>query len=318
MGKSSNDPNMAFLEEAALRNAPLSMCKPDLLGREPMPRGRFLAPENGSIVVENLQVPGRKVDVAVGAVLEAFFQHEGRLFNFRSRVLEMDAPVQLNGAMMVRGMKISVPKRIEAGNRRQIYRQSFASINPPVEVSAWAVPRSALTPQQTEWLGSHEDDQGIGSGAGDPAGAGDFGGTEFLIERSESTNNQLASSSLVPCAIPGLGLNQLGPLMRTAAHWRGEIADASEFGIGLTLHDVVYSRLKIFQPLAVRFTLPDSDRPMEFLFEVRRVQSLKSGARLGGLLIINAKNLQEVRSSRDLAAFALQIQRERVRSRRAA
>lgn len=291
-----------------------------------MPRGRFLAPANGSIVIENLQVPGRKVDVSVDSVLEAFFQHDGRLFSFRTRVLEMDSPVRLNGTVMVRGMKITVPKKIEVGNRRQIYRQSFATVNPRVEVSAWAVPRAVLTPDQAERLRELEESDLIDQARDAQQSAKETPeapsepstGTEFVIERSEASNNQLVSSDSVQTSVPGLGLSQLESVMKTSPHWMGEVADASEFGIGLTLHDVVYSRLKIFQPLAIRFTLPDIDEPLKFLFEVRRVQSLKSGARLGGLVLINAVNQREVEASRQLSAFALQVQRERVRSRKVA
>lgn len=319
MGKDDPNTGMTILEEAALRNVPLSMSKPELIGREPMPRGRFLAPENGAIVVENLQVPGRRVDVEVGSMLEAFFQHDGRLYNFRTRVLEMDAPVQLNGEVLVRGMRVSAPAKIEAGNRRQIYRQSFASVNPPVRVSAWAVPRTVLTPDQAAFLAELEraEHDGTASPRTNQADAG-AGGTEFLIERSGESTNQIRSTDAVQAAVPDLGLSQVGQLMRTPAHWTGEIADASEFGLGLTLHDVVYSRLKVFQPLAIRFSLPDIKQPLQFLLEVRRVQPLNSGARLGGLMLVNARNQDEVKASREVAAFALQIQRERVRNKRAA
>lgn len=310
MGKPKADPNLAFLEQAAMRNAPISISKPEALGKEPMPRGRFLVRNDGVIIIENLQVPGRSVQISVGAVLEAFFQHEGRLFNFRARVLEMDTPVQLNGAVMVRGMKISAPTKVEAGNRRHIYRQSFASVNPPVGVDVWAVPRDLLTPEQSEFLGEIEEAE-----ASSERTPGDAGEDQAKPDQPE--NNQLVSSNLVQTSVPGLGLGQLAGLMTRPPHWRGEIADASEFGVGLTVHDIVYSRLKVFQPLAIRFRLPEVSTPMEFLFEVRRVQSLKSGARLGGLLLVNAANVGEISALRELASFALRLQRERARSKHA-
>jgi len=310
-GASKPDSSQEILEYAALRNAPLSVSKPELIGKEPMPRGRFLVPEGGAIIIENLQVPGRSVDIAVGDTLEAFFQHDGHLFSFRTRVLEMDAPVQLNGTVMVRGMKIAAPRKIDSGNRRQIYRQSFASVNPLVGVQVWAVPREALSKEQAKLLGEHEEITGGFDNSLEEAG-------EYLIERSGSDTNQLASADLVQASVPGLVLAQLGKVQADPPHWYGEVADASEFGLGLTVHDVVYSRFKIFQPLAIRFRLPESKEPLDFLFEVRRVQRLKAGARLGGLLLINAANQGEVKASRELSAFALHIQRERARKKNAA
>ncbi len=316
MGNSRSKDCLGILEEAASRNAPLSMSKPESIGREPMPRGRFLAPENDSIVVENLQVPGRRVDVQIGSTLEAFFQHEGRLYTFSTRVLEMDKPVRLNGDVLVRGMKVTAPSKVEAGNRRQIYRQSFALVSPPVGVSAWAIPRTVLTADQAEYLAELEQAESVRPRP-EPDEIADPGRTEFLIERSGETTNQIRSAETVRTAIPRLELDQLGDLTRTPPHWSGEIADASEFGIGLTLHDVVYSRLKVFQPLAIRFTLPEIETPLRFLMEVRRVQPLKSGARLGGLLLVNARHQAELKASRDVASFAIQLQRERVRSKKA-
>ena len=68
---------MEALELAALRNAPLSVGRPETIGREPMARGRFLVPKDGVLVLENLQVPGRNVDISVGSIIEAFFPVRG-------------------------------------------------------------------------------------------------------------------------------------------------------------------------------------------------------------------------------------------------
>jgi hypothetical protein len=299
---------MEALELAALRNAPLSVGRPECIGTEPMARGRFLVPKDGVLVLENLQVPGRTVDIAVDAIVEAFFQSDGDLYTFRTRVLEMDTPVQLNDALIVKGMKVVAPKVVEKGNRRRIYRQSFAVAETPVDVEVWAVPEHMLTPQQMEALIRDESEQ--------PESPTDKESVEAWVFEPDAegapkpaTNVAPTPRDIVRTAIPGLTLAQLRPLMDGKPNWRGEIADASEFGVGLSVLRVVYSRLKVFQPLVVRFTLPDSTRPLEFLMEVRRVQALKNGARLGGMFLIDASQGREVQAARELAQFSLQLQR---------
>ncbi len=292
-------------ELASLRNSPLSVIRPGELGKAPMARGRFLLPQGDTMVVENLQIPGRAVAIRVEEAIEAFFQHDGQVYQFRSRVIEMDTPVQLNDTMVVRGMRIAAPKSIERGNRRSIYRQSFASVQPPVDVQAWAVPLDLLTPDQGALLTP------IDAVAGSAA-SGEIEG--FRIERAERVVTGIAPVDTLFETVRGLTLEQVRPVLKTPAHWRGEVADASEFGIGLVLHRLVYSRLKVFQPLAVRFTLPGSDVSSEFLLEIRRVQGAGEGnARLGGMLMINALSASEVRASRELAKFTLDLQRERAR-----
>lgn len=308
---------MEALELAALRNAPLSVGRPECIGKEPMARGRFLVPKDGVLVLENLQVPGRNVDIAVDAVVEAFFQADGDLYTFRTRVLEMDTPVQLNDTLVVKGMKVAAPKSVEKGNRRRIYRQSFAVAESPVDAEVWAVPEHMLTPQQMAALIREESEQPE-TPAADESGDGWVFEPEAGDAPKPVANVAPTPRDIVRTAIPGLSLAQLRPLMDGKPNWRGEIADASEFGVGLSVLRVVYSRLKVFQPLVVRFTLPESTRPLEFLMEVRRVQALKNGARLGGLFIIDASQGREVQAARELAQFSLQLQRARAQRTREA
>lgn len=301
---------MEAFELASLRNSPLSVIRPGELGRSPMARGRFLLPESGTVMVENLQIPGREVAIRVDQAIEGYFQHDGVVYQFRSRVLEMDTPVKLNDTMVVRGMRIAAPKSIERGNRRSIYRQSFASVQPPVDASAWAVPLDLLTPDQRAAC-VPPDGPAPASNDGQIAG--------FTIERAERTGTGIPSAETLYDPVRALTLDQVRPVMKTAPHWKGEIADASEFGLGLVLHRLVYSRLKVFQPLVVRFTLPSAGYATEFLIEIRRVQGVGDcNARVGGMLLLNSLSAAEVRSSRDLAKFTLDLQRERAKRMREA
>lgn len=314
---------LAAFELAALRNAPLSVARPGEIGTAPMARGRFLAPRDGAVIVENLQVPGRAVLIEVGSPVEAFFQHDGEIYQFSSRVLGMDTPVRLNEVMVVRGMTLAAPGEITRGNRRAIYRQSFAPVNPPVDVGIWAVPLSVLTPcQAAEHAQNTIQDARVcplkppNSPHTPPERRGIDG---YRVEKGAAANRGLAPVDTLMGAVADLCLGQLAGLMRTTPHWRGEIADASEFGLGLTVQRVVYSRLKVFQPLVVRFQLPGVSTPLEFLLEVRRVQALReSDARLGGLMLVNTLNPAEVRSARELARFSALLQRDRARRLREA
>jgi c-di-GMP-binding flagellar brake protein YcgR len=277
-----------------------------------MARGRFLLPQDGVIIIENLQIPGRRVMLSRDQSIEAFFQHGGQIYQFRSRVIEMDTPVRLNDTMLVRGMKIAAPVKIEKGNRRTIYRQSFATVSPAVACSIWPVPLSVLTPDQMACLTPRDADEnhGIVPGSG-PAGDAIEG---FRIERGVRVHQGPTPSEISLESVYGLTLDQCRPLLRTNPAWTGEVADASEFGLGITVRDIVYSRLKVFQPLLVRFRLPAHSQDMAFVIEIRRVQRLgEDSARLGGLLLINAMSQDEVRASRALAKFSLELQRERAK-----
>lgn len=299
--RSASDVAMQTLELASARNVPLSVGRPGQIGVEPLARGRFLMPEKGVLAVEELQVPGQRVALDRGSKVEAFFLLDGQLYQFKTTVLELDAPVRLNERKTVRAMKLAAPKAVEKGNRRQIYRQSFALAPTPVDVQVWPVPRSALTPEQLACI-TPPDQPGefpdaLAPIADEPLYDGSPAGSEFALVR-----------------VPDLTLPQLTGAMDGPPGWRGEVADASEFGLGLRVFNVIYSRFKVFMPVAVRFRLPGSKLPLEFLMEVRRVQPVKdTDARLGGLLLINSANPTEVRASKELAQFSLELQRARAK-----
>jgi hypothetical protein len=316
-----HSPERDAFEMAAERNSPLSVARPSDIGSLPMARGRFLRTVDGAVLVENLQIPGRRVAIAEGDTVEAYFVQGGEVYFFRAKVLSMDTPVRLNDSMVVRGMKISAPARVERGNRRRIYRQSFVSLRPAVEASVWAVPLDLLTEEQRALVVSEpapepEPAPETADGEGDAAETAEEPGgiAGFKVERAERVLHGLAPHETLYEPVPGLTLAQVRPVMRTRAHWTGEVIDASEFGLGLRLGRVLYSRLKIFQPLAVRFRLPGARRPTEFLFEVRRVQGAGgSGARLGGTMLINPADSGEVNAVRELGRYTLELQRERAK-----
>ena len=303
---------------AAQRNSPLSVVRPEEMGLAPMARGRFLEPDGDTVTIENLQIPGRAVTLRAGHPIEAFFQHDGDVYQFRSRIVRMDTPVRLNEATVVRGMTIAAPTRIEKGNRRNIYRQSFASLNPPVDVQVWPVPLAMLTPEQCELIGhTPETSAPTPQPKPDDAEPAPEPGVEAGAE--PPARRALAPSQTLFEPIAGLTLGQVRPVLDTEPAWAGEVTDASEFGLGFTVLRVVYTRLKIFQPLVVGFRLPGVDTPMRFLFEVRRVQALnRTDARLGGMMLINAGDHAEVFATRELARFTLELQRDRARRLREA
>lgn len=310
MGATASNQSEGFkaFELASLRNSPISVLPPEELGKSPMARGRFLMPQDGVMIIENLQVPGRRVSLCRDQSIEAFFQHDGQIYQFRSRVIEMDTPVRLNDTMVVKGMKIAAPVRIDKGNRRTIYRQSFATVTPAVACSIWTVPISVLTPDQVARLAPKTEADAGRNADGDAAIDG------FRIERGERLHHGPTAAETVLESVQGLTLEQCGPVLRTDPVWAGEVADASEFGLGITVRDIVYSRLKVFQPMVVRFRLPAHSTDMVFMIEIRRVQRLgEDSARVGGLLLINAMSREEVRASRELAKFSLELQRERAK-----
>jgi hypothetical protein len=314
-------PEQAAFDMAVVRNSPLSVARPADIGSLPMARGRILRPVDGAILIENLQIPGRRVPIERGDQVEAYFVQTGEVYRFRARVLSMDTPVQLNDSMVVRGMKLTAPALVERGNRRRIYRQSFVSLRPAVEASVWAVPLDLLTPDQRALVVAEPPPepelQAPAAGAEDDAlpeepAPGAIEG--FRIERAERVIQGLAPHETLFEPVPGLTLGQVRAVTKTPPHWSGEVIDASEFGIGLRIARVIYSRLKVFQPLVVRFRLPGVRRPMEFLLEVRRVQGAgRSDARLGGTMLINPADAGEVGAVRDLAKYTLTLQRERAK-----
>lgn len=304
---------------ASGRNSPLSVVRAGELGKSPMARGRFLLPDGDSMMIENLQIPGRQVVLCAGDPIEVYFQHDGVIYQFQSTVLDMHSPVQLNDAMIVGGMRIAAPKSIDRGNRRTIYRQSFASVDPSVRAEVWAVPLGLLTQEQRDRIPRATEEFAATPPHPPPTPPAPNALDGFIIQRGGRAAAGISPAETLYTSVRDLTLGQVRPVMQTPAHWAGEVTDASEFGLGLVLHRLVYTRLKVFQPLVVRFALPEVASPMEFLIEVRRVQGVGEGnARVGGIMLVNALDAAEVRSGRNLARFTIELQRERAKRAREA
>lgn len=67
---------------------------------------------------------------SIGWFVDVFLAHKGKLYTFRSEVIQIGCVVQLNDGTKVEAIRITRPVDIKPGQRRQNFRVSLASIEP--------------------------------------------------------------------------------------------------------------------------------------------------------------------------------------------
>lgn len=128
---------MEALREACARNAPLEIVESGKEGIEPFARGRMFEIENGEIVVEQVQLIGKTKKFARGTSILAYFRFHKELYEFRSRILTSELPVQLNKTVVVPAMHILLPSSVISGQRRNVFRIPLAALKSPIRVEFW-------------------------------------------------------------------------------------------------------------------------------------------------------------------------------------
>ncbi|MBZ0173328.1 MAG: hypothetical protein K8E66_13165, partial [Phycisphaerales bacterium] len=273
-----------ILQEACDRNTPICVIKPEQAGRVPMARGRLLTLRDDGVDLDKVQIPGREVRFSRGDMLDAFFSIGRTLYHFRTQLLGASEPKRLNRRMVIMGMSIAVPARIEQGDRRSLFRVPLSGREERITVEVWR-PR----------LDDDDAEDGM------------------LCENEHKTQ-----------AMPAVAFNLLAlkfddvirELDREPDH-AGWIVDASEHGFGLRLEFVHPQRFRVFDPILVRLTMPDGLGEIVHLCEVRAKRAVgEDGARLGVVIINETDPLAKREKTAKIRGFLNEIQREHLRRMR--
>jgi c-di-GMP-binding flagellar brake protein YcgR len=115
------------LELACARNAPVEVFLADAGPTDPPARGRMLELREGGLVIEKVQIIGRRVGFTAGTLIDAYFTYNNAIFHFRTRVVSSAGVVQLNRQKVVVSLTLAPPQRVEPGQRRGVYRVPFAA-----------------------------------------------------------------------------------------------------------------------------------------------------------------------------------------------
>ncbi len=247
---------MEALLQACSRNAPLEIVQADRAGEEPFARGRMLEIEDGVLMVEQVQMIGKVAKFAKKTPLLAYFRFGHRLYEFRSRVVTVDEAVKLNRALLVPAMGIELPKAVEEGQRRNVYRIPLSALKDPIRVEVWRemeVPDDSELPLQR---GQTLDGDGV----------------TCSREGGESDEGEV----LVPSR---------------RADWGGTLVDASDVGLGVNIEKCRMTEIKLFSEFWVRFSIPgDDEGALAFKAEVRQIRSVREGVIRVGLLVLEGNN----------------------------
>lgn len=274
-------PPADILREACDRNVPICVVRPEQAGRQPMARGRLLDLGDEGIDIEKVQIPGKEVRFSRGDRLDAYFSIGRTLYHFRTELLRASEPKRLNRRMVILGMTLAMPGRIEQGDRRTLYRVPLGGRVERISADVWLVGPDL----------AHDDEPDEG-------------------EDNEQT---------MPAMAFNLHAMELADTVGHLDHepdCRGWVADASEHGFGLRLEYIQPHRFHLFDPVLVRLTMPGGDEIVH-LCEVRSKRAVgDDGTRLGVVIIKEADIAAARQKTAKMRGYLNEIQREQLRRMR--
>lgn len=267
------------LHEACARNAPLEIVESGKEGIEPFARGRMFEIEKGEIVVEQVQLIGKTKKFARGTPVIAYFRFHKELYEFRSRILTSELPVQLNKTVVVPAMHILLPSSVSSGQRRNVFRIPLAALKSPIHVEFWKEKPPANTEPRLQ-----EGQTPRGDGVMCCADGGETESGEVLV-----------------------------PARR--ADWPATMIDASDVGLGINVQGCRLRDITRYEKCWVRFEIPgDDEGPVAFRVEVRQARSIREGLIRVGLYILETDNrIDHIAKIRRFWSFLTMWQRKVVR-----
>ncbi len=273
-------PPAEILREACDRNVPICIVRPEQAGRQPMARGRLLDLGDGGIDIEKVQIPGKEVRFSSGDQLDAYFSIGRTLYHFRTELLRASEPKRLNRRMVILGMTLAVPARIEQGDRRTLYRVPLGGRLERIGVELWRVGPDPIHDEDPE------------------------------DEHAEQTMPAIAFN------LHSMEFAEATKALGRDPDCRGWIADASEHGFGLRLEFIQPHRFHIFDPVLVRLSMPDGEEIVH-LCEVRSIRPVgDDGTRLGIVIIKENDRAASRKKAAMIRGYLNEIQREQLRRMR--
>ncbi len=287
------------LREAVDRNTSVGVVHQSKAGFDPLAQGRLLRWDDEGIVIEELQIIGRDIRIQSGDLVEAYLNYEGLMLSFDAKVLMVEEPTQLNKRRVVRSLLLSAPQNLRESDRRSAFRASLSGHAEDIPVNMWFFDR---------YLSEMKGEQ------------------EGLF----STNNSYYTNLIAAMNYdPEYPLDEHGEVRRqidwdrifqdasaTPPHAVGRLLDLTRNGLGILMYGVSNMQLDRFERIGVSFEIEGEQ--LNFVVELRRGTDLKGSTCRAGVLIVHPEqNAALNHERRVLERFAMQIQREHLRNRKA-
>lgn len=295
----AHERDIALLREAVDRNTSIGVVHQSKAGFNPLAQGRLLRWDDDGIVIEELQIIGRDVHFGSGDMIEAYLSFEGSMLSFDAKVLMVEEPTELNSQRIVRSLELTSPQNLRESDRRSAFRASVSGQSVEIPVKMWFFDRYVPSMQGESKL-------------------------EFELTNAYYTN--LLAALNFDAVYP---LDERGEVSKdidwgriladakgTAPHAVGRLIDLTRNGLGVLMYGVSNMQLDRFERVGVSFEL-DGDE-LDFVVEIRRGTDVKGATCRVGLLIVYPEQSGALcLERRVLERFAMQVQREQLRNRKA-
>ncbi len=300
--KASVPPRADFVQlltDAIDRNTSIGIVHQGRAGHDPLAQGRLLEWQGDILVIEELQVIGRDVVLKADDRVEAYLSYNGTMLTFEAKVLKVEIPRKLNRERVVRALHISKPMNLREGDRRSAFRASLSGLADEIPVKMWFLDRFKPDDEFDEPL---------------------------LGERNTSYYTDLMAAKLFNSKIPvdedGNEVHcidwerVLKAAKLESPHAEGRLIDVTSNGLGILMYGISNMQLDRFERIGLAFNL--DGQPLEFVIEIRQGTDLRgSTCRIGALIVYPDQRGGTTLTRRTLEHFAMQIQRDQLRGRKA-
>jgi len=256
------------------RNVPVEVFQGD--GQNAAPgRGRLLELGEDHVIIERLQMIGEEIQLSPGAPLDCFFRYKGALFEFKTKVLASRVSAQLNGRRIVPALKIERPRRVDVGQRRNVFR---------IQLSA-----RADAPKLRLWF----EDPYVPSAPPAPPPV------PVELKEGEEPPTPPEPERLEEPREPD---------------FEGRAVDASDIGMGILVYKLKHTRVSLGQRIWIALEMEDeqASEPLEFSAKIRHTAPVRdTDARLGIMFDDDESGLH-TRRIRRLMAYLTRVQREQL------
>jgi|GEM_PF-2477444 len=288
-----------LLTDAIDRNTSIGIVHQGKAGNDPLAQGRLLEWKDNVLVIEELQIIGRDVVLKSNDSVEAYLSYNGTMLTFDAKVLKVEMPRKLNKQRVVRALHISNPMNLREGDRRSAFRASLSGLAEEIPVKMWFLDRFKPDDEIDESL---------------------------LSERTTSYYTDLMAAKNFDAQIPvdedGVELISIdwNPVLKMAMldipHAEGRLIDVTSNGLGILMYGISNMQLDRFERIGLSFML--EGQQLDFVVEVRQGTDLRgSTCRMGVLIVYPDRRDGTTLTRRTLEQFAMKIQRDQLKSRKA-
>lgn len=290
-----------ILEDAVARNTAVGLVRLGRSGQDPLAQGRLLSWENGTLVVEQLQIIGRTLDFHSGTRVEGYLNANGTMLAFESEITYIDTPSKLNEQKIVKSVKLTEPVQLREGDRRSAFRVSLPTSMGEIPIRMWFLDRV-------------RDPSKVSQANREPPTLRHY--TDLLAAvRAESLFPEPDPDG-APVEINWTEIMS-GVMEREIPHAVGRLIDITPNGIAGLMYGISKMQLDRFERIFIDFEL--DGETMHIVTEVRHAIDLRGGTCRVGFLLVHP-NPRDVHAPerKALERIAMQIQREQLKSRSAA